>query len=168
MRVGPWSLLLVSLLAVVLVGTLALAGTVVGQEGNVYTGCLKGGIITKIAIGQQPRTPCQPGEIQVSWNEAGQTGGISGHTVVQADSAVDDANTVKVAFAQCPAGTGVLSGGWRISTGSQAGVQWVIADRPFVAGTTSGWSAAVEWDVLTDPTMVTWGISVYAVCVDVS
>ena len=62
-------------LALVLaVGALGI-GIASGQtSGNTYTACLKGGTLSKVAIGTAPANPCQGGATQVSWNETGEQG----------------------------------------------------------------------------------------------
>ena len=55
--------------------TFALSG-----HGNTYTGCLKGGNLRNIAIGDAPTRPCARNETQISWNQKRQPGkpGIQG------------------------------------------------------------------------------------------
>jgi hypothetical protein len=56
------------------VGALGI-GIASGQtSGNTYTACLKGGTLTKVAIGTEPASPCVGGATPVSWNEQGRDG----------------------------------------------------------------------------------------------
>jgi len=64
---------------VLAVGALGV-GIATGQTtGDTYTGCLKNGQLSKVAIGTEPLSACGSGSVQVSWNEKGQDGanGIS-------------------------------------------------------------------------------------------
>lgn len=59
---------------VLAVGALGI-GMASGQtSGDTYTACLKGGTLTKVAIGTAPANPCQGGATKVSWNEIGEQG----------------------------------------------------------------------------------------------
>jgi hypothetical protein len=44
------------------------------STNNAYTGCLRGGAISKIKIGIKPTSACTTGSTQVSWNQQGQPG----------------------------------------------------------------------------------------------
>jgi cysteine-rich repeat protein len=56
------------------VGVLGI-GIANGQTtGNTYTACLKGGSLTKVAIGTDPSNPCKGSEVEISWDETGPEG----------------------------------------------------------------------------------------------
>lgn len=44
------------------------------DPGNTYTGCLKSGSLTSVAIGDSPSKPCTPPAVKISWNETGPQG----------------------------------------------------------------------------------------------
>ena len=50
-------------------------GIASGQaSGNTYTGCLKNGTLTKVAIGTEPTSPCSGSATEIRWNEVGPQG----------------------------------------------------------------------------------------------
>lgn len=60
--------------AAAVTGVIAVGGLVAAQTtGNVYTGCLEKGLITKVKIGTAPLSGCGKAT-QISWNEVGEAG----------------------------------------------------------------------------------------------
>ena len=68
----PWlGVVVVFLLAAGMLGGFAMAQT----EGDQYTGCLAAnGNLNKVAVGDQPATPCKPNQTQITWNAKGEQG----------------------------------------------------------------------------------------------
>jgi Collagen triple helix repeat (20 copies) len=73
-----WLAVAAAVAAVVSVGSYAYASTTAASQ--TYTGCLKSGVISNVAIGSTPTTSCQKPATQISWNQTGPQGeqGIQG------------------------------------------------------------------------------------------
>ena len=74
MRVGSNPLRLVVVTVVFTVGALLCDTPDLLAQENVYTGCLKNGSLTKVAIGTAPQSPCVRSEVQITWNQTGPQG----------------------------------------------------------------------------------------------
>jgi len=103
------------------------SGVALAQVSRQYTGCLKNGKITNVAIGEQPLAPCDSTETEVSWNQTGPQGpqgvpgpagpqgpsGMSGYEVIRQNIQVSPfpENSLKDITLTCPEGKRVLGGG---------------------------------------------------------
>lgn len=82
MRPGSWSTSAAwFLVGVLTVTTLSLRGASAGTEPQQFTGCLSKGRFLKVALGDEPSSPCsvRAGETQVSWSSGS---GGSGDLVI--------------------------------------------------------------------------------------
>lgn len=70
----PRSLIVTVCALVLAIGAIGYGVASAQTSGNTYTACLKGGTLSKVAIGTAPANPCQGGATKVSWNETGQQG----------------------------------------------------------------------------------------------
>jgi hypothetical protein len=59
---------------VLAIGAIGIGVAGAQATGDTYTGCLKGGMLTKVAIGSEPLSPCPSSAKEISWNETGQQG----------------------------------------------------------------------------------------------
>jgi Collagen triple helix repeat (20 copies) len=77
---GRWPLAAVAAVAVVSVGGYAYASTT--ETNQVYTGCLKAGLLSNVAIGADPSAPCKNGAEEITWSQTGPQGdtGATGPT----------------------------------------------------------------------------------------
>src|SRR5579871_1461078 len=72
------------LFGVVLAAFLAIGGyaypAITSSSNRIYTGCLKGGLITSVRIGSSPRAACSKSAMQITWNQTGPSGprGLTG------------------------------------------------------------------------------------------
>ncbi|MDX1745721.1 MAG: hypothetical protein R3324_07275, partial [Halobacteriales archaeon] len=70
---SSWITIAVAVLVVAAVGVVSV--NALGQTSPAtYSGCLKNGRITSIAVGDEPRSACKKNEVQVSWNREGPQG----------------------------------------------------------------------------------------------
>ena len=68
------SLIVTVSVLVLAIGAIGVSVAGAQATGDTYTACLKGGILTKVAIGSEPLSPCPRSATEISWNEAGQQG----------------------------------------------------------------------------------------------
>ena len=67
--------LIVTVSALVLaIGAIGVGVAGAQATGDSYTGCLKSGTLTKVAIGSEPLSQCPPSATEITWNETGQQG----------------------------------------------------------------------------------------------
>ena len=80
------TLILFSVVALGALGGVSVAATGSDDGGNTYTGCLnKGGVITNVAIGDQPLKSCAANQVRISWSE-----GVSPEDVTALAERVED------------------------------------------------------------------------------
>jgi len=96
------ALALAAIIAAASVGYTALAAT-----NNTYTGCLKGGQISNVAIGESPASACGRGATQISWSQTGPAG-------------TNGTNGVSVTSATEPAGANCANGGSRFTAANNS------------------------------------------------
>jgi hypothetical protein len=129
-RRTPRRSLIVTVSALVLaIGVLGIGVASAQATGDTYTGCLKGGTLTKVAIGNQPVSRCSPSATEVSWNESGQSGvlGFYTRTVNINKSLADDEQTNGTAT--CDTGDVATGGGFHSFTGSLSDAQASVLDN---------------------------------------
>jgi hypothetical protein len=73
-KTRPRSLIVTVSALVLAIGAIGVGVAGAQATGDSYTGCLKGGTLTKVAIGSEPLSPCPPSATEISWNETGQQG----------------------------------------------------------------------------------------------
>lgn len=135
--------------------------------GDTFTGCLKGGTLTKVAIGSEPLSPCSQSATEISWNEEGVPGtpGVLRfytRTVNINKSLFDDEQTHGIAT--CDTGDVATGGGFQSFTGSLSDAQASVLDnRPEGE---DGWY--VEVGNLDAGDSVAVYADVYVRCADVS
>lgn len=73
-KTRPRSLIVTVSALVLAIGAIGVGVAGAQATGDSYTGCLKGGTLTKVAIGSEPLSPCPSAATEITWNEAGQQG----------------------------------------------------------------------------------------------
>jgi hypothetical protein len=73
-KTRPRSLIVPISALVIAIGAIGIGVASAQATGDTYTGCLKGGTLTKVAIGRDPLSPCSATATKISWNETGQAG----------------------------------------------------------------------------------------------
>jgi hypothetical protein len=110
--------------AVVAVAALAAGGlgyAALTPTNNVYTGCLKAGQISSVAIGSSPASMCVKPAVQISWSQQGPPG-------------TNGTNGTNVTSAPEPAGTNCANGGSSFTSAS--GTTYACNGAPGAKGDT--------------------------------
>lgn len=101
------------------------SGAVAQADSNQqYTGCLKNGNLTQVALGSVPDSPCKSGSAQISWSQTGPAGpaGPAGAIGPQGPAGADGAPGAVPLVSAVPTGDTVCpNGGQRISSGATTG-----------------------------------------------
>ena len=79
-KTRPRSLIVTVFALVLEIGVIGISVASAQATGDTFTGCLKGGTLTKVAIGSEPVSPCSPSATEVSWNETGTPGVLGFYT----------------------------------------------------------------------------------------
>ena len=149
---------------VVVIGAFGI-GVASGQTtGHSYTACLKGGTLTKVAIGSEPLSPCPQSATEISWNQvlgfytvtdcAGFNQACSQDQIAPGD----DATLV----AECDPGDVVTGGGW---------IQSAVENRePMDVSANGPTNDSTAWlvHVFHNGSTFDLGASVYANCADLT
>jgi hypothetical protein len=154
---------------VLAVGTLGI-GIASGQtSGNTYTACLKGGTLTKVAIGSDPLSPCSKNATEINWNETGQPGVLGFYTVSDCAGINPACTQDEIApggdatlIAHCDPGDVVTGGGWIQSAIENHEPMDVSANGP------TNESTAWLVHVFHNGSTFDLGASVYANCADLT
>jgi hypothetical protein len=156
--------LIVTVSALVLaIGAIGIGVASAQATGDTFTGCLKGGTLTKVAIGSEPLSPCSQSSTKVSWNETG-TPGVLGFYTNSLDiskSLNDDQQTNGTAT--CDTGDVATGGGFNAYTAGASDAQAVVRyNRPEGE---NGWH--VEVDNFTGQPVAVYA-DVFVRCADVT
>jgi hypothetical protein len=150
---------------VLAVGAIGIGVASAQATGDTYTGCLKGGTLTKVAIGSEPLRPCSLTATEISWNETGQSGVLGFYTrTVDIKASLAD-NEETHGTATCDTGDVATGGGFDFFTnivGSDAQAT-VLDNRP--AGQ-DGWFVRVA--NFTGNSINVNPADVYVCCADVT
>jgi hypothetical protein len=143
---------------VLAVGALGI-GIASGQTtGNTYTGCLKAGTLTKVAIGSEPLSPCPSSATEVNWNEVGQAGATN--VVTRFVDILDGPGQID-GVAMCNDGEVAVGGGF--NAGGNGFQIRTFADHPVAdqqGAVPTGWHVAVGHE----NTSTTMTGRIYVVC----
>lgn len=126
--------------------------------GDQFTGCLKGGVISKVKIGAFPTSPCTKPAVKISWNQQGPAGprgpGFEGvHTVTSPVVTVPNGLNFGT-VAQCDNSTEIA-----ISGGIEPTIAWPAGISMTSVPLGSDWLGRIKNDSGGDVSYI-----VYAVC----
>ena len=79
-KTRPRSLIVTVFALVFALGAIGIGVASAQATGDTFTGCLKGGTLTKVAIGSEPVSQCSSSATEVSWNETGTPGVLGFYT----------------------------------------------------------------------------------------
>jgi hypothetical protein len=128
--------LIVTVSALVLaIGAIGIGVASAQATGDTFTGCLKGGTLTKVAIGSEPLSTCPSSATEISWNEAGTPGVLGFYTRSLDISESLSANEQTQGTADCDTGD-VATGGWGVREAIEPLLGPAVAGQPEQAG---GW-----------------------------
>ena len=167
MRTRPSIGMVVAL--VLAVGALGIGVANAQATGDTYTGCLKGGTLTKVAISSEPLSPCPQSATEISWNQTGQPGVLRFYTVSDCAGFNPACTQDEIApggdatlIAHCDPGDVVTGGGWIQSAVENREPMDVSANGPINDST--AWLVHVFHNGST----FDLGASVYANCADLT
>lgn len=154
--------LIVTISAIVLaIGAIGIGVASAQTTGDSLTGCLKGGTLTKVAIGTDPVSPCPQSATKVTWNQTGQALGFYTRSLDISESLNDDQMTQGTVT--CDTGDVATGGGYNAYTAgandAQAHVRYNQPDGE------NGWF--VEVDNFTGQPVAVYA-NVFVRCADVT
>jgi hypothetical protein len=122
-KTRPRSLIVTVTALVLAIGAIGIGAASAQATGDTYTGCLKGGTLTKVAIGSQPVSPCSQSATEISWNEEGAPGVLGFYTrsLDISKSLNDDQQTNGTAT--CDTGDVATGGGYNAYTAGASDAQ---------------------------------------------
>ena len=120
---------------------------------------------------------CKPNEMPLSWGTQGPKGdkgdkgdtgnpgppGMHGLERVDYSSSADSGALEKKAFAQCPPGKKVISGGAKIFVAGNANLP-VALKASFPSDALDGWAATAEATPTSDAATPKWFVTAFAIC----
>jgi len=171
-RSGRWLALIVTLVAITSIvwSPAARAGSTVQACYQKDTGQLR----------VSPSGQCKSNEVALTWamqgpkgdkGEKGDTGnpgppGVRGVERVDFSSSADAGPLEKKAFAQCPTGKKVISGGAKIFIAGDATLP-VMLKASFPSDTLDGWAATAAATPTDGTNTVKWFVTAFAICAGV-
>jgi hypothetical protein len=166
-KTRPRSLIVTVSAFVLAIGAIGIGVASAQATGDTFTGCLKGGTLTKVAIGSEPLSPCSSSATEVSWNETGPPGVLGFYTVSDCAGFNPTCTQDEIApggdatlIAHCDPGDVVTGGGWIQSAVENREPMDVSANGPINDST--AWLVHVFHNGST----FDLGASVYANCAD--
>ena len=115
-KTRPRSLIVTVFALVLAIGAIGIGVASAQVTGDTFTGCLKGGTLTKVAIGSEPVSPCSQSSTEVSWNEEGTPGVLGFYTRSVDIKASLSANQETRGTAMCDEGDVATGGGFDVFT----------------------------------------------------
>ena len=162
-KTRPRSLIVTVFALVLAIGAIGIGVASAETTGDTFTGCLKGGTLTKVAIGSEPVSQCSSSSTEVSWNETGTPGVLGFYTrSLDISRSLNDEQQTN-GNATCDTGDVATGGGYNAYTAGASDAQAFVRNN--TPEGEDGWH--VEVDNFTGQPVAVYA-DVFVRCADVT